>query len=183
MNIKVANLNPTSIDAYGLLFLGQLIRFIQPQIIVEAGTYKGNFAVVAASILKQEHINGQVYTADPLDHGAVKCIEENGLEVYITYLQDDFEQLAVEWPFIVGRVGFAFIDSGPPFPEGDENFDANVRWRHYEAAKAWMAPSGIIAVDDTLQTDWFNSSKVSAEAGVNLRAGRGLSLWQKPLTG
>jgi predicted O-methyltransferase YrrM len=182
MNIKVANLSPTSSDAYSLLFLGQLIRFIQPQIIVEAGTYRGNFAVIAASILRQEHINGEVYTADPLDHGAVKCIEENDLDTYIHFIQDDFEQIAVEFPHVVGKVGFAFIDSGPPFAAGDENFEIAVRWRHYEAVKGWMAPSGIIAVDDTLQTDWFNSSKISAEAGLNLRAGKGLSLWQKPLT-
>jgi hypothetical protein len=116
--------------------------------------------VGAARLLPDSH----VHTFDPIDHGWNK-----GLVPNVTFYQRDFDTIPA--PF-----DFAFVDSGPPFPDF---WDHDVRWRHWQFACEHIQPGGIVACHDTNATDWRHATDIIAQ-GFRLTGGRGLVIWRKP---
>ena len=76
--------------------------------VVEAGTYKGDFALAAGNVMKQMERGGKVFTADTTDYGAEERFKEAGLEDYIEYYKGDFTTMLAEKP--LWNVDFAFIE-------------------------------------------------------------------------
>lgn len=168
----------TALDIQAMAFCAQLVLTTKPIIVVEAGTFKGTFTNMAQELQQNLGVFGHVYTADPICYG-----HSLRLNVNVSYLQDDFERLAVVYPEIVGEVNLALIDSGPPFPgnpePGEEGWDSDIRWRHFNTCKDWMAPGGLILVDDLNARDWNHADEIAEQCGLVLTIGRGLGVWQK----
>lgn len=171
--VKVFEFNPDTIDERSLMLLTDLLTFTEAKVVVEAGTYLGNFSLTASRLATL------VYTADPHDYGWTGLLDENGI-TNVVFVQDDFEEIATRHPEVVGRVDFAFIDSGPRRPFEGEEVDHGMRYRHYKAAKRWARSGGLVVVDDVNANDWYGVHRIRAEAGLVLLGGRGLSVWQKP---
>ena len=162
VNIKLPEWDAEGTDQETIYFLASLLNFEQPEVVVEAGTYRGHFAIMAATVLP----NSRVFTSDPVDWGLPQMGN-------LFYFQTDFEEMLSGLK--PRSVDFAFIDSGCP---PGQTLDKSVRWRHYQAVKPYMAKDGIIAVHDMNATDWYNAGKILADSDLYLQAGRGLTLEQ-----
>jgi hypothetical protein len=146
-----------------LELLASIILYEQPYILVEAGTWRGDFARHIEDYLQLGR--SYLYTADTLD-----AEKPNILGMYFHHM--DFEEMLGD--HLMGReVNFAFIDSGPPFAE---QWEDGVRFRHYTAVQPFMAKNGIIAVHDTNSVDWQGAEQIIAEADFRFKGGRGLTI-------
>lgn len=158
--------DPATID-----LLAMLINFLEPETVVEAGTYFGHFAMTAAVIL-QALGRGTVYTADVTDHSKeFRLSERYGAlwQTRITFWHGDYAKMI---PQIPGSIDFAFIDASAVAEPG-------MRRRHFEATWPRMAPGGIIAIHDTAN-EWSDAAWFRSQHGLHLRQQRGLTLIQKP---
>ena len=154
-----------------------------PVTIVEAGTFKGDFALSAAEVMKQLERGGKVFTADPVDWGLEERAKEEGLEDYIEYWKGDFEEMLQQNTKIkLGSVDFAFIDSGPvqDIMNDRELFMKmrGIRYIHYQRVMPWMASGGLICVDDMTNIGWSDSEKILEDSSLFLKGGRGLTIKQ-----
>lgn len=148
-------------------FCQHLLERLRPLIVLEAGSYEGDFARMAAKLITEWH--GMVVTTDPVDHKwdrPANCI----------YIQDDFAAIAEECPEAIGNASFIYVDSGPGI---DWPVQLNIRWQHYCLAKEWTAPGGVVVCDDTAE-DWPGVKEIREEAlYLNDDIGRGVTVWQK----
>ena len=149
-----------------LHFLYGLLKYMQPKVIVEAGTYRGDFAVLARSACP----SAEIFTADIFKHKWTDDLEKDA-----TFFLGDFEKMlhvkCVE-------IDFAFIDSGPPPVLKPPQHEPGVRLRHYNAVMPYMAVGGIIATHDTGKTDWDGATSILFDADIQFNCERGLSLRQ-----
>ncbi len=151
-----------------LRFLYGLLHYVQPKVIVEAGTCRGDFTILARHACPK----AEIYTADIFKHKWVADLEDRAV-----FFHGDFEKMLRE--LLRGReVDFAFIDSGPPPILLPPQHEAGVRIRHYNAVLLYMRTGGIIATHDTGKTDWTGAASIVADASIHLNCGRGLSLRQ-----
>jgi len=161
--------NGTATDVASLIVLCTLVEYLRPTHIVEAGTYKGHFAVGAARVSPASRVD----TWDTVDWGWDKALAPN-----VEFHLGDFDP--------PHGFDFAFVDSGPPFLRhtGDSpllTYDENaVRIRHWRLACERVAPGGLVICHDTNATDWIGATEI-VEQGTPLRGGLGLTLWSKPL--
>jgi predicted O-methyltransferase YrrM len=147
----------TEPETLALLF--ELIGYIKPAVIVEAGTWRGDFAIVAAWRCPES----RVYTAD-----VIQAAPDPGLP-NLTFYHGDFGAMLKT----VGPFDFAFIDSGP-----DEH-EPGLRWRHWSHALLKVRPGGFVACHDVIHTDWVGGPEIAGTASLVLAGGKGLALWQK----
>lgn len=150
-----------------IIFLIGLLAYLEPSLVVESGTYRGHFALAASITLP----SSRVLTCDPVDYSVQRL---SNLEYFHQDFEDMLEGLNER------SIGFAFIDSGPiPGPEpGTFLVEDEVRWRHYQAVKPYMAPGGLIVVHDMNNRDWYKADQILAEASLYLPAGRGITIKQ-----
>ena len=111
--------------------LGLLARGIGAKSIVEAGTYRGETALVLSLMNPDAH----VWTADPVDHGQEYLNERDN----ITYVRADF----LEMLEFVPVVDFAYIDAS-----GVDNTDTMLRYEHALAVWEKLSRGGMIVFDD-----------------------------------
>lgn len=136
------------------------------KLIVEAGTWMGDFAEAAAKACP----NAKLLTADPLK---VAFLRQGNIFFY----QGDFSDMLTK--HIVGSpriVDFAFIDSGPPMPT--DAFEDGIRIRHFHAVLPYMRPGGIVAVHDMATRDWQGAQEIADMAGLIIHRNQGISLMQ-----
>lgn len=147
-----------------------LVMFMDATTIVEAGTYKGHFALAVANILRQLGA-GKIYTADIADH-ITKCLVGDGTIVapYIHFHRGDFLEMLTDVP---GEIDLAYIDASAFTNE-------HLRWQHALAVWPRLRPGGLILVDDTAATDWADAEKFREWAGIQFLQHRGLTIIQKP---
>jgi predicted O-methyltransferase YrrM len=145
----------TEPETLALLF--ELIGYLKPAVIVEAGTWRGDFAIGAA----RRCPDSRVYTADviPVDAPSLPNL---------TLFRGDFGAMLEA----VGPFDFAFIDSGPADEPG-------LRFRHWRTAREMVNPGGIVACHDVIHTDWVGGPEIAATASLVLAGGKGLALWQR----
>lgn len=157
-----------------LEFATRLLLMTRPYSVVEAGTFEGAFAVLAALTMRFQERPGKVWTADVKDFGAAALAEKNGVtDLLHLYLGDFAEMLAKHHSH--ESVDLALIDSGPTF--GVETAP-DVRWAHFQAVLPYMKRGGLIIVDDTQPgADWAHVSDIRAR-GVTLLGSRGCTLVQ-----
>ena len=163
--------DPDAISTQTVNALAALFATERPQVIVEAGTYKGSFAMTAAVLLP----TATILTADPIAHNWSGALEKNTLthpERLIRH-QGDFAELAHAYPDIVGKVDFAFIDSGWPML----NYEAGMRVRHFRLAQQWVRPDGLVVIDD-LHGDWDGRDEIARTCCLVLNTDRGLGIWR-----
>ena len=151
-----------------LHFLYGLLHYMQPKVIVEAGTCRGDFTIMAHTACP----DAGIHTADIFKHKWIDDLEEYG-----RFFKGDFEKMLQE-SFRGVEIDFAFIDSGPPPILLPPQHEAGVRIRHYNAVLLYMRTGGIIATHDTGKTDWTGAASIVADASIHLNCGRGLSLRQ-----
>ena len=151
-----------------LHFLYSLLHYMQPKVIVEAGTCRGDFTILARNACP----SADIYTADIFRHKWVDNINDRA-----AFFHGDFEKMLKE-TFVGHEIDFAFIDSGPPPKLPPPQFEAGVRIRHYNAVLPYMRADGIIATHDTAKTDWTGASSIIDDADIQFNCGRGLSLRQ-----
>jgi len=156
-------LDSTATDEETLQFLLRTIVYFQPKVVAEAGTWKGHFSAAIANCCPEI----QVYTADIFDH---KIPEFPNLHFWL----GDFENMLGEVP---GEIDFAYMDSGPPFFEGDEP-ETDIRWRHYQAVKSRMSKGGLIINHDMNDLTWDHAVEILAESDLYLPGGRGITIKQ-----
>jgi len=150
-------------DGVTLQFLYDLLCYIQPHVIVEAGTLQGSFVLLA----REACPSAEIYTAD-----VHKCKWHRDDTASFFFL-GDFSEMLKEGE--ICDIDFAFIDSGPSVGVPSED---GVRLYHYNAVKPYMRKGGIIATHDTAKTDWDGAVEIIADASIQLNCGRGLSLRQ-----
>ena len=151
-----------------------------PVTVVEAGTFKGDFAIGAADVMKQLERGGKVFTADPMDYGVEARFKKEGFEDYIEYWKGDFGEMLVKRK--LWDIDLAFIDSGPieDIMEDRELFmkERGIRFKHYQAVLPRMASGGLVVVDDMTNIGWSDSEKILEDADLFLKGGRGLTIKQ-----
>lgn len=161
----------TDVETLEVLFA--LIRLQKPEIVLEAGTYRGHGAIFMASACMKNG-TGHVHTADPFPKEAHAAIGQAGLGGWASYYPVDFLALLEGFE----RVDFAFIDASGPGSDG-----AKLRWQHFEATRAKVSPGGVICVHDTAADDWSDGEngrsvdRIRAACQLNLTTGRGLSVF------
>lgn len=160
--IVLPPLDDLATDVETLTFLFCLLEYQCPSLVVEAGTWRGHFSLMAAYLLP----SSTVWTADTVDNAA------EGPDNFKFFLGDFEKMLERLEP---KSIGFAFIDSGPPF-EGD--WEDTIRWRHYQAVKPYMSPGGLIVSHDMNNCDWQHADDIIAEANIRLKGGRGITIYQ-----
>lgn len=149
-----------------------LVAFTKPTVIVESGTYKAHTALAMANTLRQMGQKCMIYTADPLEQGLTKTLEESEwLNTYIRYYHGDYEAMLSE---VEGSPNLAYIDGG-------DRKDVHMRLRHTRATYKRLAPGGVMLVDDTGATDWGDAGILRSMANVYLPQNRGLAIIQKPI--
>ena len=153
---------PAHVDASEEEFLQWLtvhMIWSKPGVIVEAGTFMGHFALVAA---KTAHIFGfpaHVWTADVKDFGLSERIESNDLHGCITEFRGDFAAM-LDTHLGVRSVDLAYIDSGPTH---GVDVVPEVRWEHLAAVMPYMKRGGLIIVDDTqTKAHWPRKDQIRA---------------------
>jgi predicted O-methyltransferase YrrM len=158
--LKPFDSHATDYETLGFLFA--LLEYVKPRVIVEAGTYRGHFAVGAARVLP----DSLVFTSD------IKCHETLPEPPNLAAFLGDFEAMldAID----VAPFDFAFIDSGPP-PGGE----SGVRLRHWRIAKERAAPGAILVCHDMNALGWTGGPEIAAE-GILMPGGRGITIWRKP---
>jgi predicted O-methyltransferase YrrM len=151
-----------------LHFLYGFLRYTQPEVIVEAGTCRGDFTILARHACP----SASIYTADIFKHEWIADLDNRA-----AFFLGDFEKMLQEQLQGI-EVDFAFIDSGPPPVLKPPQHEPGVRFRHYSAVLPYMKKGGIVATHDTATDDWRAASTIVHEASIQLNCGRGLSLRQ-----
>jgi predicted O-methyltransferase YrrM len=136
-----------------------LIRCQRPEILVEAGTYRGHAAYHIGKVLQSLDF-GHLHTADPVPNGQMATL--SGFK-RVTFYPRDFLKVLEGIP----AVDFAYIDASDHSKPGG----AGLRWLHFEAVRAKLRPGGIICVDDTAADDWNDG-----EGGLSVHRIRDLCL-------
>ena len=148
----------TDPETFALLF--EVLTYVRPHVIVEAGTYRGHFAFGAARLLPE----ARVFSSDIVKADCGRPATPANLTLFV----GDFEAMLAT---LTEAPDFAFVDSGG----GDEE---GVRLRHWRAAQAGVRVGGLVACHDTLADGWMGGREIGGQ-GVRLQGGRGLTLWQR----
>lgn len=149
-----------------------LAAFLQPKVIVEAGTYRGHMAAAVAHTLFQMGHVATIWTADPDDQGFGIVLADAPWGPMVQYHQVDYLAMLAT---IEGDVDLGFIDAS-----SEEN--PHMRREHMQATFNRLAPGGILLVDDTAATDWDDAKTLRENASLYLAPHRGLSFYQKHYT-
>ena len=165
---RVPSLDLEATEIETLAFLGEFLRYMQPELIVEAGTWRGHFASLAAQMCPES----EIHTAD-VKHWDDDKPQHPNLHYHIC----DFEEMLPKLP---KSVDFAFIDSGPVDFENIKEHEHFIRFRHWRACKKYLSRGGYMACHDMINDDWAGADVIKEESGLYLPAGRGLCIWQKP---
>lgn len=158
-------------------FMAAIVRIMQPDLVVEAGTYKGHAAVTIGRAVKT--YGGRLFSADPYDHGVQPDLDAEDLDCVNLYRGGFLEMIE---PF--GEIGFAFIDA----TDHSRLDGADLRWIHFEAVRAKMPSGGIICTHDTLanHAPWGDGEqgrsreRIAELAGLHFNHMKGLSVYQQP---
>lgn len=147
-----------------------LIRCQRPEILVEAGTYRGHAAYYIGHTLSEGGF-GHLYTADPYPNGQIATLHGLGR---VTFYPTDFLLMLETLP----AVDFAYIDAS----DHSKPAGAALRYIHFEAVRAKLRPGGIICVDDTAADDWSDGENGQSvqrirEQCLNFTFLRGLSVY------
>lgn len=172
MNLPPFDGHATDIETLEVLFA--LVRLQKPEVVVEAGTYRGHGAIFMGSACKQNK-GGMVHTADPFDNGQMATLNNAGLSWWVRYWPEDYLSMLET---ISGPIDLAFIDASAPDATG-----ARLRWEHFEATLPRMRPGGMVCVHDTAADDWSDGeggisvNRIRERCQINLTTGRGLSIY------
>ena len=167
-------LDSTAVDEAVLHVLYGLTAFLKPALVVEAGTYQGHSACIMGGALRGFDVDGEVWSADPVDFGAQAIVEQNDLGGIVKLYRGDFSEM-LKTHLCHRQIRLAFIDSGPA--NGQTGTDPGMRFKHLEAVMPMMADGGLIVVDDT-KGDWERVKDVRDMATLNIMTRRGLSIIQ-----
>lgn len=155
--------DPATID-----MLCMLLRHLDAKVIVEAGTYRGWGAFSMAETLKAYGIDGHIWTCDPVDYEVHEVLEGMGLDGYVTYSQETFEQML---PKVPGAIDLAYIDAS-------DKFEENLRLRYLSLVLPRMRAGGVVVMDD-IAGGWEGAPFVQQLASLYLPLHRGLAVLQK----
>jgi hypothetical protein len=185
MQVTHAELNDTATDIETLQVLYGLVKYLEPSLIIESGTYMGHFPLFAQTASP----GSLIYTADPRQYhekSLVEMYKENGLDpsMLVEYRGTFAEMLEEYRDRLYKKVKLAFVDSGPPFSHDgrlflDENDETvhSIRWHDYQLAKEYVGYGGIIISHDMNQAGWPGHRDMWDE-GIHLNGGRGITLHQ-----
>ena len=161
--------NDEATDVGTINFLRTLLFYEQPKVVLEAGTYRGHFAISAGFAC----ICAVVLTADPEDHGIPDLITQNQRRNVEFHNCTFAEMIERRNQLLKYGADFAFIDSG------GNKFASNTRISDYQLAKTVVKAGGLIAVHDTA-SNWEGRNEIVAEASIVFPQARGLTLYRVP---
>ena len=172
-DLVLPGLDGHSAEDATLYLLFGLVKSMRPSLIVEAGTYMGHATTIMAAAMREAGIDGELWSADPMDYGALKVVEQNGLTDFVHLYRGDFNEM-LEGPLKDRSFRMAFIDSGPSstFQTADD-----IRHHHCEAARKRLKAGGLMIVDDA-SGQWVGVEEIRDQASLYLAPGRGLALIQ-----
>jgi predicted O-methyltransferase YrrM len=157
--------HPANIDVACML-----ASFVQPKVVVEAGTYSGHFLFAMANILCTIG-QGKVYSADLTDRVTPLLAETPSLLPHIVFHHGDFLEMLATVP---DPIDFAYIDAS-------STEDEHMRWEHATVVFPRLSPGGLMLVDDTGSEDWADAKKFRewTTNSIHLPQYRGLTIIQK----
>lgn len=153
-------------------FLAALAIAQNVDVIVEAGTYRGNACFAMAEALRLGGREAMIYTADVVDYHITEPLRTMGLEQFVDLYVGRFEQMLDER--VPGLIDLAFVDAS------DEN--PWLRLEYVNLLVPRMAPHGLIVVDDCTDDAWPGAKILRDHACVYLPLGRGTCLFQSKAT-
>jgi len=174
--IKTPPFDSESVDIGLCHFLFGLVSLMKPRIVVEAGTYLGHSALVMARALRDAEPEGLVWTADVERYPEIDALLAQDVGSRIRFCEMDFAEM-LRAHLAPRSVNLAFVDSGPV--PGKPGVPTTIRWDHYEAVKPYVAPQGIIVVDDVAKRDWAHCEDIRREAKLVLPFARGVAIVQR----
>ena len=165
MEYDMHDSDPATID-----LVCMFATFLNPQVVVEAGTYRGRMTTALANVLRAIGGTGVIYTADPTDHvSAMLALPELApITPYIRYHQGDYLEMLGTIP---GDIDLAYIDAS-------HTDNSHMRWEHAMATFLRLRYGGLILVDDTAG-EWEDAAKFRDLANIYLPGHRGLTIIQK----
>jgi predicted O-methyltransferase YrrM len=154
--------------------VAMLVNFVQPEVFVEAGTYRGHLTLAVANILRCAG-KGRIFSADTFDNfsPALQAMARQHPEVAerVAFFHGDFLTMLGD----IQAVDMAYIDASSKENE-------HMRLDHANAVYAKLNVGGILLIDDTASLDWQDARKFrqwSDREGIHLRQHRGLTIIQK----
>lgn len=139
------NTFPTAVDEATAYFLYSLIRLIQPDVVIEIGTAKGNSAISIGQALK-DNGRGKLYTMDPNEHDIVNiAIKKSHLKKYINYIIDYSNNVIPKLNLI--KADLVFID-------GDHSYESVKK--DFDLVKNLIPSGGIVIFHDSI---WFEGPR------------------------
>lgn len=158
------NSDPQTLD-----LLCMWVAFLEPKVMVEAGTYRGHTALAIGEIIRKLKIPGVLYTADPVDEGVAELALGAGLQNHIRYFWGSYDEMLKQ---IKEPIDMAYIDASA-------KDDPTMRLRHVEQTLPRMRKGGLLFVDDAAgHTNGMG--KIRKQADLYLPMRRGLAIYQAP---
>ena len=151
--------------------LSALVTSLQPEVVVEAGTYKGHGALAIAHTLHTIK-RGHLYTADPIDQGVAGLLERSGFTGSATYIHDTYERMLSD-RFKLNSIDLAFIDASGHAADG------TMRMRHLLMTMDRLRMGGVIVMDDIGAVDWPFVNVIRTLSQLYLPGMRGVAIYQK----
>ena len=162
-------------DPKTLNLLTDLVHFTEPKTIVEVGTYRGWGTACLAETLRVYDLPGHIWSCDPVDHHVGEMLEAAELSTRVTLVTGTFEDLLAQLNSLshgfTASIDFAYIDASSKTEPG-------LRLRYTKLALQYLAPHGLIAVDDTAG-DWKGVQSLKRLANLSLPQHRGLTIVSK----
>ena len=155
-------------DPLTLDLLTVLIRHLDAQVIVEAGTYRGWGAFTMAEALKASGSTGHIWTSDPTDYEVTEILRAMSLDTYVTYHHETFEAML---PKIAPSIDLAYIDAS-------DSHEENLRLRYLSLVLPRMQIGGIVVMDD-IAGGWEGAAFARQLAQIVLPGHRGCALFQR----
>ena len=139
------NTFPTAVDEATAYFLYSLVRLIQPDVVIEIGTAKGNSTISIGQALK-DNGRGKLYTMDPNEHDIVNiAIKKSHLKKYINYIIDYSNNVIPK--LNLTKADFVFID-------GDHSYESVKK--DFELVKNLIPKGGCVVFHDSI---WFEGPR------------------------
>jgi predicted O-methyltransferase YrrM len=169
--IVLPPLSTTASASSTIALLQALVLVLNPEVVVEAGTYQGHSALTMAWCMHRHGFRGHIWTTDPVDHDMTATLAKNPWAApYLTYVQRGFADFMFKFPY---RVDLGYADASGP--------DSMLRRDTLDLMMRHLSVGGVCVADDmaSFEKDWPGVEDARARADIYIPRDRGICLYQR----